>query len=240
MSLCWIVRRYICQMSRRKTMKMLTLLGISLLIVNWYILGDGGVWSYKIVETGNSTLNIILGDGRVWTYTTVLPTSTNTTRTEPTTNSPSISTKTVRTELAEPATNSPSICPKLSLQPKNRATYGLCSPHKPSEASCKFTRQLYAIKPELAKCKKKGAGDVCKMKITKTSKGSAISFRCHPTLCQRGKRDSFKVHSVDPNTGLASIVNKFSTVMALERGLPAIVIKNKQNKFNFVFIGCTS
>ena len=239
MSLFQTIRHYVCQISRGKVLQIVTLLTISLLTVNWYIFGNGRVWSYNTVDTANSTLITILGNGRLWTYPTVLPDSTKTIRTErtePTTNSPSISTKTIRTEPEEPTTNSPSICPKLSLQPKNRATYGLCSPHKPSEASCKFTQDIYALKPELVKCKKKGAGDVCKM----NSKGSEISFRCNPILCQQGKRDSFKVHSVDPNTGLASIVNEFSTSMALERGLPAIVIKNKQNKLNFVFIECTS
>ncbi|KAL9963672.1 hypothetical protein ACROYT_G027199 [Oculina patagonica] len=137
-------------------------------------------------------------------------------------------------------TEPPRICPKLSLQSSNAAKYGLCTPHKPSEESCRFTQETYAIKPGLAKCKKRGMGDVCKMEINRTGKGREIFFICNQTLCKQGESDSFKVYSMDPMTGTASIVREFSTVKKLEVGLPEVVKKNKQNKFNFVFIECVS
>lgn len=137
-------------------------------------------------------------------------------------------------------TESSRICPKLSLQSTNTAKYGLCTPHKPSEESCKFARETYAIDPELSECKKTGMGNVCNMEITRNGKGSKISFRCNQTLCKQGEGGSFKVHSVDPTEGTASIVKEFSTARELEIGLPAIVRKNKQNKFNFVFIECVT
>ena len=137
-------------------------------------------------------------------------------------------------------TESPSICSTLSLQSNVKATDRLCQPHKPRKASCMFTQELYAIKPELLECKEKSAGDVCEMKITRTKKESKISFTCSQTVCREGKRDSFKVLSVDPGTGLATIVNEFHSVKTLERGLPNIVRRNTQNKLNFVFIECTN
>ena len=137
-------------------------------------------------------------------------------------------------------TESSRICPKLSLQSTNTAKYGLCKPHKPSEESCKFARETYAIKPELSECKEKGMGDVCKMKIIRTSKESEITFRCNQTLCKQGESGSFKVQSLDPTVGTASIVKEFSTIKELETGLPAIVRENKQNNFNFVFIECVT
>lgn len=138
------------------------------------------------------------------------------------------------------ATESSRICPKLSLQSTETAKYGLCTPHKPSEESCKFAKETYAIDPTLTECKNTGMGDVCKMKIIRTSEESEISFKCNQTLCKQGESGSFKVHSVDPKVGTTSIIKKFSTIKELEIGLPAIVKGNKQNKFNFVFIDCAT
>jgi len=138
------------------------------------------------------------------------------------------------------ATESFRICPKLSLQSTNTVKYGLCTPHKPSEESCKFARETYAIDPELSECKEKGMGDVCKMEITRLNKRSDISFRCNQTLCKQGESGSFKVHSLDPKAGMTSIVREFSTIKELENGLPDIVKENKQKKLNFVFIDCVT
>lgn len=138
------------------------------------------------------------------------------------------------------ATESSRICPKLSLQSTETAKYGLCTPHTPSEESCKFAKETYAIDPTLTECKNTGMGDVCKIKIIRTREESEISFKCNQTLCKQGESGSFKVHSVDPKVGTTSIIKKFSTIKELEIGLPAIVKGNKQNKFNFVFIDCVT
>ena len=138
------------------------------------------------------------------------------------------------------ATESSRICPKLSLQSTETAKYGLCTPHQPSEESCKFAKETYAIDPELTICKNAGRGDVCKIEIIRTSEQSEISFRCNQTICKQGESGSFKVHSLDPKVGTTSIVQEFSTIKELEIGLPGIVKENKRNKFNFVFIDCVT
>ena len=94
--------------------------------------------------------------------------------------------------------------------------------------------------PDLSKCKKKGFSDVCKMEVSKTRKRKAIKFVCNKALCKQGESGSFKVRSINPTTGLTEIVKECSTVEKLERDLPAIARRNKENKFNFVFIECTN
>ena len=83
-------------------------------------------------------------------------------------------------------------------------------------------------------------GDVFKMEIISTNKGSEISFRYSQTLCKQGESGSFKIHRLDPKVGMTSIVQEFSTIKQLENGLPDIVKKTKRNKFNFVFIECVT
>ena len=274
---------------RNKPIQTITLLAILLFTINWYLLGNGRLWSYKVLinkvkdkhgnelvkerwiqddmknketisfnripfEAINSSKDTLpfdeelaqmLGETPIKNYKRQNANAdARNDKTQADKNGENVPTSHIahstQSEIFPTTTESPRICPKLYLQSSITAKYGLCKPHKPSEESCKFTRETYAINPGLAKCKKEGMGDVCKMGINRTSKESDIFFICNQTLCKQGKSDAFKVHSVDPMTGTASTVNEFSTAKKLEMGLQAIVRKNKKNKFNFVFIDCVS
>lgn len=289
MSLFQTARSGISQTLRSKVLHTITLLAILLLTINWYLLGDGRLWSYKVlfnnltdkhgrelveerwILDGTKKNKEAISFNRIPVIATYSPNNTLPFDEElaqmlggkPTRKykkqTANIGTHNDRTQAkngghvstshvthstpSEPiptTTESSRICPKLSLQSSNAAKYGLCTPHKPSEESCKFTQETYAINPGLANCKQQGMGDVCKMGINRTSKERDIFFICNQTLCKQGKSNSFKVYSMDSMTGKASIVKEFSTAKKLEIGLPEIVRKNKQNKFNFVFIECMS
>ena len=289
MLLSQTARSRISQTLRSKVLQTITLLAILLLTVNWYLLGDGRLWSYKIlfnnlthkhgrelaegrwIQDGMKNNKEIISFNRIRFKATNSPsksspldeelaqilgrketknyvgknedidTHNDKTQTEHGEHVPTIHmTHSMQARPFPTTTESSRICPKLFLQSSNTAKYGLCMPHKPSEESCKFTRETYAIKPGLAKCKKEGMGDVCKMEVNRTSRGSDIFFTCNETLCKQGESDSFKVYSLDSTTGTAGIVGKFSTAKKLEMALAAITRKNKQDKFNFVFIECTS
>lgn len=265
----------ICQTFRgKRVLQTVTLLAISVLMINWYFVGNLKLWSYKVLfnnltdtnrrELGEEVLRLddIKDDKLTISFHRIpfkydyrnktlsskdkLVNSTinahnDKKQAEKGTRAPtSHLAHSTQSEPFPTATESSRICPTLSLQSTNNAKYGVCTPHKPSEDSCKFTKKTYALVPGLTKCKKRGMGDVCKMDFKRTSKGRKISFICNQTLCKQGESDSFKVLSMDPMTGLADSVEEYSTVKDLERGLPVIVRKNKKNKFNFVFIECTN
>ena len=250
---------YFSQTLRGKFFQTVILLVLSLLLINWYFFGEGRMWSnngplekienhmraavdkdIRILERislykfpNNSRNNETFQDVAKKYFSTKVKSSSVVTRSEGDSNN-------IKPTEEDPTTESFRRCPNLSLQSTNNAEYGLCTPHQPSEYSCDFTREMFFIRPELSKCKKKGMGDVCLMKANKTSEGSAINFVCNKELCKQGESDSFKVHSVNPRTGLTETVKEFSTVEKLEKGLPAIARRNKENKFNFIFIDCTS
>lgn len=215
-------------------------LGISLLLINWYLPGEKKYWdNYKLTRLADD--EEIKARKSMTFYNFKLTAFTETLneifQARPNmSNIPSASKKETEEELKS---DSSRICPKMSLQPTGDAKYGLCTPHEPSESSCKLAKKMYFIRPELSTCKKGKITSICRMKVSGTSEGNVIHFKCKEALCQQGKNDSLKVHSVNPETGLTNIVNTFTTIRDLEKGLPAIARKNRQNKFNFVFIECT-
>ena len=198
------------------------LLVISLLLINWYLLSKEGSWNSKVALERKEKHGKAAVDKdtqmlkRMSSYRDPLSTP-NSSRHIKTLNS---------------------ACPKLSLGSAKTVEYGLCTPHKPSEHSCEFASKMYSIKPELSKCKKKGMGEICEMKVNYASERRMIDFACNKSLCDQS--DSFKVICINPKTGLTEIVKEFSTVEKLERGLPAIARKNNENKFNFMFVECTN
>ena len=210
------------QTSRGAFLQTSILLVISLLLINWYLLSKEGVWNSKVERREKHVKAAADGDSqmleKVLSYKDLLSTP----------NSPGLN----KTPY--------SACPKLSLGAAKNVEYGLCTPHKPSEHSCEFASNMFYINPKLSKCKKKGKGELCERKVDYTSEGRMIDFVCNKSLCNQGESDSFKVLYIDPQTGLAEIVKEFSTVEKLERGLPTIARKNKENKFNFMFIECTN
>ena len=214
----FLVARCFPQTLRGKFLQALALLVISLLLINWYFLGEGGLWKNKVTLEKKDTgmRDVVDKDIQILERMSFLESPLT------------------------PLKSRNVVCPNLSLEYTNNADYGLCTPHKPSEYSCDFARKNYFIDPELSKCKKKGFGDVCKIEVSKTRKRKAIKFVCNKALCKQGESGSFKVHSINPTTGLTEIVKAFSTVEKLERELPAIARRNKENKFNFVFIECTN
>ena len=222
---------------RGKFLQIVILLGISLLLFNWYFLGDRKYWdNYKV--TGVADDGDIKARKSMAFYNFKLTAFTKTLNASPNiSNIPTASGKETEEELKSDSSRS---CPKMSLQPTGDAKYGLCTPHEPSNPSCELAKKMYFIRPELSTCKKGKITSICTMKVSGTSEGNVIHFKCNEALCQQGKNDSLKVYGVNPETGLTNIVNTFTTVRDLEKGLPAIAVKNRQNKFNFVFIECTN
>ena len=244
---------------RGKLLHTVILLVISLLIINWYFLGKGRFWNNKVkLEKADTHMKAVVGkdlqmiETRLSFYRSPLAPHIQNNRTltikgplnkylSATATPSSIPTHSEEETEEDTTTESLRKCPNFSLQYRtNNAEYGLCTPHKPSEYSCEFAQKMFFVRSELSKCKKKQMGDICKMAVDKTNEGKVIKFTCSKTLCNQGENNSFKVHSVDPKTGLTHIVKNFTTITKLERGLPAISTRNKQIKFNFVFIECTN
>ena len=130
------------------------------------------------------------------------------------------------------------ICPDWSLQPMNQTEYGTCTPHIPTEESCKFAREIYYINSELSQCKTRGHGDVCEMMVDRPEGERTVAFKCKNALCEQAENGSFTVLGIDPNTGLTTDRTAFASVEDLQNGLPGIVKQNLKENLHFVFIEC--
>ena len=215
-------RRQFTSTLRRIFLQTFILLVISLLLINWYLLCNVGSWNPKVTLERKEKHGKAAVDKDIQMLEKMPPyrdllSTPNSSRHSKTLNS---------------------ACPKLSLGSANTVEYGLCTPHKPSEHSCEFANKMYSIKPKLSKCKKKGMGEICEMKVNYASERRMIYFACNKSICNQGESDSFNVICINPKTGLTEIVKEFSTVEKLERGLPAIARKNNENKSNFMFVEC--
>ena len=137
------------------------------------------------------------------------------------------------------------VCPNSTLYTINqlKVPYGICQPHRPTQAACKLARQLYNENTVKRYCKvTQGTGDICHIEADrkgKVKKGSII-VRCRNTICSDVNKfvNRFRVKIFDSQFGETKTVKKFETVEKLEKGLAVIIKNTTKNKFYFVFVLC--
>ena len=137
------------------------------------------------------------------------------------------------------------VCPKLTLYTTNqsKAPYGICKPHRPTQAACKLAHKLYNENMVKRQCKvTQGTGDIChileKPKINGKKREGIV--HCENTICSAVDEfvNPFRVKTLDPQTGDIQTEKEFETVDNLEKGLVGILKKTAKARIYFVFVQC--
>ena len=137
------------------------------------------------------------------------------------------------------------VCPNSTLYTINqlKVLYGICQPHRPTQAACRLARQLYNENTVKHYCKvTQGTGDICHIEADRKSKEKkrSIIVCCRNTVCSAVDKfvNRFRVKILNPQSGETKTVKKFEAVETLEKGLAVIIKNTTKYRFYFIFVQC--